>query len=222
MRRKTPMQALLEGLVAGVVGAGVQTLFFKVTKRLTPETPRDVFSPPEPIQKQETATETIARRLVEQLTQRGPLDEAAKRRGGEIVHWGFGAAWGGLYGLLRASYPSLRGIGGLGGFSLAVWLVGDELLLPLFRVAAWPHKYPLRLHAYAAAAHLAYGAGMGMTFALAERGDVASLGLMLLLSRGRAVARRTIDRSRALVPKQVVEGPRHLAAALARRAHDLH
>jgi hypothetical protein len=216
------MGALLEGLVAGAIGAGVQTLFFKATSRLTPATPPDAFTPPEPLQREERQTETLARRLVEQLAQRGPLDEAAKRRGGELVHYGFGAAWGGLYGLLRASLPSLRALRAIAGYSLAMWLIGDELLLPLFRLSGWPNRYPAQTHLYAAAAHLAWGAGTAATFAAADHADVALLTGALVWARGRAAARRAVDRSRALVPRHTMDGPRRLAEALSRRAHDLH
>jgi hypothetical protein len=222
MRRRTPIGALVEGLIAGAVGAGVQTLFLKATEKRTPKPPPNAFIPPEPIQKEEQQTETVARRLVEQLAQRGPLSDEAKRRGGALVHYGFGAAWGGLYGLLRQSYPPLRRPRALAGFSLAVWIVGDELALPLFRLAGWPHKYPPKTHLHAAAAHLAYGAGMGATFAMADNADLALLGAALVYSRGRAAARKAVARSRALVPRQMMDGPRRLAEALARRAHDLH
>jgi hypothetical protein len=46
------------------------------------------------------------------------------------------------------------------GFATGVWLVSDNLILPAFRLAAWPQAYPLRTHAYAWAAHLVYGAAV--------------------------------------------------------------
>ena len=107
MRRKTPIRALVEGIIAGAVGAGVQSLFFRATSSLAPPPAKDAFDPPEAEQADESALETVGRRLVEDLAQRGPLDEQEKARIGNVVHYGFGAAWGGLFGLLRASYPRL-------------------------------------------------------------------------------------------------------------------
>ncbi len=224
MRRKTPIGALLEGLVAGAVGAGVQSLFFRATSRITPKPPARAFAPPEAEQANESALETVARRAVEELAQRGPLAARDKQRLGQAVHYGFGAAWGGLYGLLRASYPRLWSPSGVAAFSLGVWMMGDNLILPAFKLAAWPHRYPLRSHAYAVAAHLAYGAGVAATLEAVDHADLVPLALALALIKGRAAGERAIGlaaRSRALVPRAVIESSRHFAAAIARRARDL-
>src|SRR5262245_29557929 len=128
MRRVSPLGALARGLVAGAAGSLAQSVFHKATRRVRPPSPRGVFEPPEPAQVGEPSTETVARRLVEEMMQRGPLTPRQKRVGGRLVHVGFGAAWGGLYGLLRESLPR-RG-GGLAGvaFGALVWALGDELI----------------------------------------------------------------------------------------------
>src|SRR5437879_660088 len=123
MRRKTPIAAVVEGIIAGAVGAGVQSLFFRATASVAPPPAKGSFDPPEAVQANESALETVGRRLVEGLAQRGPLDERDKARIGNVIHYGFGAAWGGLYGLLRASYPRLWRPSGVAAFSLAVWLL---------------------------------------------------------------------------------------------------
>ncbi len=224
MRRKTPIGALFEGLVAGAIGAGVQSLFFRATTKITPKTPADAFEPPEWQQAHESALETVARRAVEQLAQRGPLVARDKERLGQVVHYGFGAAWGGLYGLLRASYPRLWSASGVAGFSLGVWIAGDNLIVPALKLAAWPQRYPLKSHAYAVAAHLAYGAGVAATLEAVDHADLLPLVAALALVKGRAAGERAIElaaRTRALVPRQVIESSRHFAEALARRARDL-
>ena len=224
MRRKTPIGALFEGLVAGAVGAGLQSLFFRATAKVAPKPPADAFTPPEREQRNESALETVARRAVEKLAQRGPLDEADKKRAGNAVHYGFGAAWGGLYGLLRASYPRLWGPSGIAGFSLGVWMLSDNIILPGFKLAAWPHRYPLKSHAYAMAAHLVYGAGVAATLEAVDHADLVPLVAALAVVRGRAAGERAIElaaRSRALVPRDVIESSRHFAHAIARRARDL-
>src|SRR6185369_17231054 len=160
----TPLGTLLRGLLAGAVGAGVQTLFFKATRRLTPPTPEDAFTPPEPEQQGERSTETVARRAVERLAARGPLDQRAKQRAADVVHYGFGAAWGALYGLARETFPRLRGAAGALAFGTAVWAVSDDVILPVFRLAAWPALYPARTHAYAWAAHLPFSAGVELAY----------------------------------------------------------
>lgn len=217
------MRALLEGLAAGAVGAGMQSIDFRATERITPKSPDQAFDPPEAEQADESALETTARRLVEGLAQRGPLDERQKARLGELVHYGFGAGWGGLYGLVRASYPRAWSPRGMAGFALGVWLLGDNLLLPAMRLAAWPHRYPPKVHAHALGAHLAYGAGVALTLGAIDRAPLVPLVAGLALARGRRAGRRAVAamEAHALVPRELVEAPRHLARALARRARDL-
>lgn len=222
-RRKTPVRALLEGLAAGAIGAGAQSLYFRLTERITPKAPEEAFDPPEGEQAQESALETTARRLVEGLAQRGPLDARQKERIGEVVHYGFGAAWGGIYGLVRASYPRAWSVRGIAGFAIGVWMLGDNLLLPALRLAGWPQRYPVGVHAHALGAHAAYGAGVALGLAAIDRAPLVPLVAAFALARGRRAGRRVAAamEGHALVPREVVEAPRHLARALARRARDL-
>ena len=162
MRPPSPLQALSLGLLAGLAGCVAQDLFFALTKRIAPRTPKDAFDPPEPEQDTETATQTVARRAVEKLARRGPLRD--KARAGRIVHYGFGSSWGGAYGLVAGSIPGAAGPVGGAVFGLAVWATSDNLLLPAFRVAAWPKDYPIRVHAYAVAAHVVYGTAVWAAF----------------------------------------------------------
>jgi hypothetical protein len=159
----SPLGALARGLVAGAIGAGVQSLFFLATKRWMPK-PSEVppeLSRPEPEARGETSLETVARRATEGLMQRGPLDAGTKSVASSAVHYAFGAAWGGLYGLARES----RRVSPI-GFGAVVWMASDNFLLPLFRVAAWPKHYSLKEHHYALQAHFVYGLGTAAAYAL--------------------------------------------------------
>jgi hypothetical protein len=220
-RRKSPIRTLAEGILAGAIGAGVQTLFFRATARIAPKPPKDAFVPPDREQAGETELETTARRFVEGMARRGPLDERTKKRLGALVHYGIGARWGVLFNLLRGRFPRLWSVPGVAGFSATVWIVDDNVLLPAFKLAAWPQHYPLRSHAYAIAAHLVYGAGVAGALLAADHGELVPVVAALALARGRSAGERAIERTRAIVPRDVIEGPRHLAAAIARRARDL-
>jgi hypothetical protein len=156
MKRLSPLAALTEGLVAGLAGALAQDLFFAITKKLAPAPPDDVFSAPELEQQSETATQTVARRIVEGLAQRGPVRHEALA--GDLVHYAYGCAWGGLYGIVAGSSRSLRSLGGGALFGIAVWCISDSVVLPAFRLSAWPQEYPVKNHAYAILAHVVYGA----------------------------------------------------------------
>lgn len=159
----SPLGALLRGLVAGAIGAGVQSVFFKATRRWTPQPTRlpKELQKPEAEAQEESALQTLARRTADGLMQRGPISPETKSAAASAVHYGFGAAWGGLYALCRESFPTSPVLFGLG-----VWMASDNLLLPAFRLAAWPQHYSLKEHHYAIQAHLAYGLSTAAAYAV--------------------------------------------------------
>jgi uncharacterized membrane protein YagU involved in acid resistance len=200
MSRLSPLGAVCGGVVAGLVGCLAQDLFFALTKKIAPAAPRDVFEPPEPGQFEEFPTQTVARRVVEDFLERGPL--LNKARGGRIVHYAFGSSWGSAYGVVASTFASARTLRGGVAFGLAVWLISDDVLLPAFRLAAWPHHYPVKTHAYAIAAHIVYGAAVCGSFALMERAAAplsTSLGSLWLTRKAprflRPTARRVTARA---------------------------
>lgn len=163
MNRWSPLTAVCCGVAAGFVGCLAQDLYFALTKRLTPSGETDAFEPPEPEQADEAPTQTIARRVIEDLAQRGPL--VSKSRAGRLTHYTYGSAWGGVYGVIAGTFPSALTLKGGVAFGLAVWAVSDNLLLPWFKLAAWPHHYPVKNHVYALGAHAAFGAAVSASFA---------------------------------------------------------
>jgi hypothetical protein len=167
MKQWSPLGAICGGLAAGLVGALAQNLFFGATRRWAPAPTPGLFQPPEPQQETETATETVARRIVEGVLERGPLED--RRRAGQLVHLAFGSAWGGAYGLVAGTLPRAQTLRGSLAFGLAVWACSDDVLLPWFRLAAWPHHYPVKTHLYAIAAHAAYGTAVMATFSGLQR-----------------------------------------------------
>jgi hypothetical protein len=91
---------------------------------------------------------------------RGPLSPEEKKRGGRIVHVAFGSGWGVGYGLLAESIPGAATLPGALLYATLVWIAGDNLLTQAFRLSGPPRRYPPRVHAYALAAHMAYGVGL--------------------------------------------------------------
>ena len=165
LRRKapTPVGAFVRGLAAGALGAAAQSLFFAATRRWAPTPTKLPRHPRKPEQKaqSESSVQTVARRAVEGLMKRGPLEEADKARAGTAVHYLFGALWGSVYALCRESFATSPML-----FGASVWAASDNLLLPAFRVAAWPHHYSLEEHHYALQAHFAYGLATASAYAL--------------------------------------------------------
>jgi uncharacterized membrane protein YagU involved in acid resistance len=158
----SPIAAFGAGIAAGALGALAQSVYFAATSKIAPSPPRDAFQPPELEQLNEPPTQTVARRAAVGLLQRDHLEN--KERAGQLVHYAFGSAWGGLYGLLAESSPLVASPIGSLGYGLAVWMIGDNVVLPTFRLGAWPQAYPPKVHAYSAAAHLVYGATLFGTF----------------------------------------------------------
>jgi hypothetical protein len=170
LRRQSPIGALMRGILAGAAGSLAQSAFFRATRKLAPKPPPGAFKPPEAAQRKESETEAVARRFVDRFMQRGPIEH--KAAGGQIVHYAFGSAWGAAYGLTAPSVRPLRTLPGGLAFGALVWLISDAVIVPGFRLAGWPQRYPVKNHAYALAAHLVYGAAVAATYALTTAGRV--------------------------------------------------
>ena len=90
--------------------------------------------------------------------------------GSALIHYGIGAAAGVAYAPLADRYPAVVRAGRGTAYGLAVWLVGEELLVPyLLRAGKRPAESPPEEHAYAAFAHLAYGLTLDSTRQLLVR-----------------------------------------------------
>jgi putative membrane protein len=87
------------------------------------------------------------------------LTHRGKRIGGPIVHYAFGAAMGTFYGAVAEVQPGVTAGGGL-PFGAAVWLIADEVGLPVTGLSNAPACYPLARHAAALTTHLGFGAAV--------------------------------------------------------------
>jgi hypothetical protein len=80
------------------------------------------------------------------------------------THWGYGTAWGGVYGLLArkrgGSHPVPEGL----GFGLGVWAASYAQLVPL-GVYSPPWEYDAATLAADASYHVVYGVGVAGAFA---------------------------------------------------------
>jgi len=157
------MEAIIDGAVAGAVGSHAIGLFFAATQRIAPNEEVD-FAPPEPVQKIEQPTETVARRVVEGLARAEPMAPETKRIAGEIVRYGFGAAWGALYGAAAESFPMLASPVGAALFGTKVWAISHLLLMPMFNLEPPPTRYTMAHHVYGIAAHAVFGLSVLATY----------------------------------------------------------
>lgn len=211
----SPLRAFVGGLAAGALGSLVQSLFFKATTRYVPSQPEGAFTPPEAEQKNEMATTTVARRLVEGMMQR-ELGDTAKARSGNIVHIVYGSLWGGLYGLMAESHALWRKPLGMVGYGTLVWGLSDNLILPAFRLSAWPQAYPFKNHFYAWTAHVAYSAGLWGSYEAIQRVPWKTAVRLILLRRAIMSAQKRLlgvaRRPVAWVPKSAVRRRLHRIA----------
>jgi putative membrane protein len=103
----------------------------------------------------EPATMQAASSVSEAVTGR-PLSRTGKRIGGSAVHYAFGALTGAFYGAVAEVRPATAAAAGL-PFGAAVWLIADEMGVPLAGFSGPPTQYPLARHASALGSHLAFG-----------------------------------------------------------------
>jgi putative membrane protein len=84
------------------------------------------------------------------------LSPAEKKIAGPVVHYGYGALGGAIYGALTEVWP-LAGAGFGLLYGMMLWLLGDEIAVPALGLGPPPTKVPVRAHADYLGAHLAYG-----------------------------------------------------------------
>lgn len=220
MKRPSPLGSLLFGALAGATGSLIQNFFFKATAKIAPKPPKDAFHPPEHQQRTEPPTATVVRRVVEDLAERGPVDEETKKRGAAAVHYTFGSLWGAAYGLARESIPGLGTVPGTLAWSTLVWAVSDNLILPTFRLAAWPQAYSMKNHVYAWSAHVVYGMAVGNVYRLLRaRPWLGALGALTVARQTRGLPRPLRAKARPIL--RHVEALQRELPALARELPSL-
>jgi putative membrane protein len=162
-------KGLVAGLVGGLVASWTMNQFQAVWSRVAegfekphgaqamkPSEGEEASRAPEDKEEQEDATVKAARAISEGVFGH-ELKESEKETAGAAVHYAFGTATGGLYGVIAELTPEVTAVAGV-PFGAAFWLVADETAVPLLGLAKAPTEYPVSTHAYALASHLVYGA----------------------------------------------------------------
>ena len=213
MTKVTPLGAVGRGLAAGAVGAWAIGRFFKLTGTLAPAPPQD-FEPPDEIQKKEEPTHTVARRGVEGFLRAGPLDDATKAKLGQAVHFGFGAGWGALYGLVRETLPSLGPVAGILGFGTAVWAIADGAILPAFKLSPPAHHVPWKFAGYLWAAHIAYAMAAWAAYEGFRPQSISQVAAELWAFRTNRAIKSALPALARPAVRRVLRRAAHLAAEL--------
>lgn len=143
MRRRKPRvwKGTLAGLAGGLAGSFAMNQFQKIWNKARGGSSGESHEDPATVK----AAETIAY-----------IPEERKVAAGNAVHYAFGTANGAMYGALAEVSPTARaGAGSL--FGATLFVVADEVLVPMFGWSRPPKKYPWTTHAYGLASHLVYG-----------------------------------------------------------------
>jgi hypothetical protein len=95
-----------------------------------------------------------------------PVDERAEARFSNIVHWGYGTAWGGVRGLLAAA--GLSGPAATAAHLAAVWGT-EQVMLPALDVAPPLTEWGAEEVAIDAFHHLVYVGATGVAYSLLDQ-----------------------------------------------------
>ena len=153
-RRPDPVRGAVAGLIGGLAGAWTMNKFQAFVTKAKANC-AGTSGESQNSEESDDATVKAAAWLVNSITGIR-LSKEQKKMAGPIVHYGFGAAMGALYGTLAEHKRQVNPAhGALFGTSLFVG--ADEIAVPSLRLSQAPTESPLSVHATALGAHLVYG-----------------------------------------------------------------
>jgi hypothetical protein len=164
----TPLGVAVRGLLAGAAGTAAMTAWQTLASRLEGSRAeqseegggeRDPWeSAPAPAQ--------VAKRVIEGLFRR---EVGADKIGllTNVTHWGYGTAWGAVYGLVQGSVRANPLAHGL-VFGSGVWAMSYVELVPMGLYEP-PWRYPAQTVAKDISYHLVYGVGVAAAYEAVAR-----------------------------------------------------
>jgi hypothetical protein len=165
-RIETPMEVALKGAVAGLVGTVLLTL---AMRRLQPLV--DLVWPVQVLTEQADDSLDPTSRLAEKVAvgvfeTELPMD--VSQTIGKGIHWGYGALWGTIYGIVQSSiHLPIAAHGSVLGF--VVWMVGPLGLVPAMRLSTSPLKKPMPQPLRSLFFHEIYGLSVAVAYKLLSR-----------------------------------------------------
>ncbi|MCP9487943.1 MAG: DUF1440 domain-containing protein [Gaiellaceae bacterium MAG52_C11] len=159
MNGKTPLAAVGQGLLAGVLGNAAFTGYQALQAKLSSgdgssesSEPKDWSEVPAPGQVGQRVAEGV-------FEQEVPLEQAGSMT--RAMHWLYGTSWGALYGLLEETFhrPVANGV----ALTSAV-MAFDYTVLPAMKLYKPPWKYPATTLAKDYANHLVYGLSVAAAY----------------------------------------------------------
>jgi putative membrane protein len=149
-----PLKGLLAGLAGGFVGTLAMTAAQAAMTKIMASNSSNGGEKNNG-QADKPSTEKVADAVAENVFDHD-LSEREEKIAGQVVHYGFGTAMGGLYGVVCEYIPT-EVLGGGAPFGTAVMLGADEIAVPALKLSDPPWKHPASTHMYAFVSHLVYG-----------------------------------------------------------------
>jgi hypothetical protein len=163
---QSPLGAVARGVVAGVAGTAALTVVQTATALRRGAGLKDAVAPDPPDSWDEApAPGQVGERLIRFAFARDVEPDHANAVT-NVVHWTYGAAWGGAFGLVQATLRRSPVAAG-GAFAVAV-LGAAYALLPAMGVYRKPWEYPPSTLAIDGAYHMVYGVTTALAFRLLE------------------------------------------------------
>jgi putative membrane protein len=167
------VKAILAGFVGGLAGTWAMNEAQRAwTQAVAGETPesaagkhdaRDWQERSEGQNSNEIAAQAVATRVIGRRLNREELAVGAA-----LLHFTFGATVGALYGAYAGRQT--RVTSGI-GFGLAVWLLADEIAMPLLGLSDSTLRRPLEKRLQSIAAHIVFGMATELTRSAVQRID---------------------------------------------------
>ena len=155
-RRAHPGWGIVAGMAGGLMGSWMMNAFLTGAANAeaalqTPEERAKAAEQPA----QDDSTMKVADALAQVVTHR-PLTHEQKEIGGPLVHYGFGALMGGVYGATAEYWAGSKwGFGS--AFGAALFLAADEVMVPAVGLSGPPTEQPLGGQAKYLTAHMVFG-----------------------------------------------------------------
>ena len=146
--RGSLVRGAFAGFVGGLLAAGAMSLAHRLVADMVPKPEASETQPAD------DATVKVASQALRLIGR--PLAEDEKPLAGSIVHYGFGAVIGSVYGAVAEVMPRVTVALGL-PFGIAVWLGAHVIAVPALGLADPPMRRPVGKDPEEFGLHLVYG-----------------------------------------------------------------
>jgi hypothetical protein len=155
----------LAGAVAGIAASWVMTRFH-VSLSGSGLTGSEEPHSNKPVEGRDDVAMKVANETAKMALDRELTREEKTEVGGPLAHYALGVTAGAFYGVMRETQHAPGGA----AFGAELWVVADQLGLPIAGLSPWPLKaYPAGTNAQQFAAHLVYGLTTGFVYSAVRR-----------------------------------------------------